>query len=115
MTVQRTADVCDSGHYPDAGEGERPCSPGNIGTPTAPGTFFRRTCHNPDTAFNMVDPTSLHALRCYSPSLAIGVCSNGLMLTHADAHEHCLSLTNFDATDWRLPMSIEEAGLMCGR
>ena len=110
------ARVCAPGTYPDAdvSKGETPCPPGHVGT-VLDMSFFRRTCHNPNAILQAVNTTSLHALRCFSPSLAIGACTTETMYTYEGAGEKCFSLMERGVSDWRLPISIEEAGLMCGR
>lgn len=114
VSMQRTAKVCSPGTWPNPSANEVGCPEGSVGTALPDNTPYRRTCHNPTTAFVLQPSNSSQALRCYSPSLDIGACVNNGMFNYHDAWETCMSLDAHDATDWRLPLTVAEAGAMCG-
>ena len=116
--AQAIADVCWETEF-------TPCDNSiNRYDPNPPaGIPYNPTCYdNRVSSATVVNGSQLHPVRCYSPSTAYGYanCDGGSM-TFADAKAFCESFTGNAAkhytvgvTDWRLPNTPLEAGLMCG-
>eukprot|EP00959_Pyramimonas_sp_CCMP1952_P351000 7353268-Pyramimonas_sp.AAC.2 len=114
LTFQ-AAEVCGGGTYP--GDAVNPCEDGFTGTPIPEDSpaDYRRTCYNASAEFISANATGLLALRCYSPSLDIGICLANRKFTYDEAVAECANSTTYNTTDWRLGQTVEEVGATCGR
>eukprot|EP00976_Prorocentrum_cordatum_P013034 260437-Prorocentrum_minimum.AAC.6 len=114
ILIFQAAEVCGGGTYP--GDEVNPCQAGFTGNPIPEDSpaNYPRTCYNASAEFSSVNSTGLLALRCYSPSLDVGIsiCSANNMFTYDEAVAECANATTYNTTDWRLgaPATVSPRG-----